>query len=112
MAVGFYNAEISAGSLMVPESRRIARLLLSHPSALQWDEAVIQENVLQKRSSTAKRLARLIRKRLTTLDDGGWRLIADGDGELTRQLLLAATIRQSRLLSDFCATYTRLICAG
>jgi hypothetical protein len=30
--MGIYNAEISAGSLMLPESRRIARLLLTGPS--------------------------------------------------------------------------------
>jgi len=43
-----YNAEISAGSLMLAESRRIAALLLTHPSADEWDHALKIENILQK----------------------------------------------------------------
>ena len=99
--MGLYNAEISAGSLMVPESRRIARLLLTHPTAEQWDEAMKQENLLQKKPATARRQARLIRNRLATLDDEGLQLVVDGEGELTGQLLLAASARHSQLLSDF-----------
>ena len=96
-----YNAEISAGSLLLPESRRIARLLLSHPTAEQWDAALKDENLLQKKPATARRQARLIRNRLETLDDEGLQLVAEGDGELTTQVLLAAATRHSRLLSDF-----------
>ena len=86
---------------MVPESRRIARLLLTHPSPEQWDEAMMQENLLQKKPATARRQARLIRNRLATLDDEGLLLVADSEGELTGQLLLAASARHSQLLSDF-----------
>jgi len=96
-----YNAEISAGSLLLPESRRIARLLLGHPSPEQWDRALKSENLLQKKPATARRQARLIRKRLATLDDEGLQLVADGDGELSSQVLLAAAARHSLLLSDF-----------
>ena len=86
---------------MVPESRRIARLLLTHPTAEQWDEAMKQQNLLQKKPATARRQARLIRNRLATLDDEGLQLVADCEGELTGQLLLAASARHSQLLSDF-----------
>ncbi len=96
-----YNAEISAGSLMLPESRRIARLLLTHPTPAQWDEAVNQENLLQKKPATAQRQARLIRNRLMKLDTDGLQLVASGDGEISSQVLLAAAVRHSRLLSDF-----------
>lgn len=99
--MGLYNAEISAGSLMLPESRRIARLLLAHPTRAQWDEALKGENLLQKKPATARRQARLIRNRLDTLDDEGLQLVADGDGELSSQVLLAAAARHSLLLSDF-----------
>jgi hypothetical protein len=99
--VGLYNAEISAGSLLIPESRRIASLLLLHPSDKQWDAALIVENLLQKKPATARRQAQLIRNRLETLDGDGWRLVAQGDAELCRQILLAAAARHSRLLSDF-----------
>lgn len=77
--MGLYNAEISAGSLMIPESRRIATLLLSRPSDEQWEAALNDENLLQKKPATAKRQARLIRNRLETLDEDGLRLVAQGD---------------------------------
>ncbi|VVD29236.1 conserved protein of unknown function [Paraburkholderia dioscoreae] len=99
--VGLYNAEISAGSLMIPESRRIAALLLSHPTDAQWDAALSDENLLQKKPATARRQARLIRRRLDTLDDTGLQLVVEGDAELCRQILLSAAARHSQLLSDF-----------
>ena len=41
---------------MVPESRRVARLLLSHPSKEQWADALRLDNILQKKSpATARR---------------------------------------------------------
>lgn len=99
--MGLYNAEISAGSLMLPESRRIARLLLQHPTDEQWDAALKDENLLQKKPATARRQARLIRNRLGTLDDEGLQLIVDGDNEVSGQTLLIGAIRHSRLLADF-----------
>lgn len=100
--MGLYNAEISAGSLMLPESRRIARLRMGNPTEAEWAEALRSENVLQKKTpATARRQARLIRNRLETLDADGWQLIADGDKEVATQLLMAASIRHSRLLGDF-----------
>ena len=99
--MSLYNAEISAGSLMLPESRRIARLLLTRPTAEQWDKALKAENLLQKKPATARRQARLIRNRLETLDDEGLQLVAEGGGELSIQVLLAAAARHSLLLSDF-----------
>ena len=99
-----FNAEISAGSLLLPESRRIARLLLTQPSSEAWDTALYQDNLLQKTPATAKRQATLIRKRLETLDAQAWGLIADGDVETASQLLLAAAIRHSLLLGEFLRT--------
>lgn len=99
--MGIYNAEISAGSLMIPESRRISKLLLVSPTVEQWDHAIEVENILQKKPATARRQARLMRNRLETLDQDGWQLIAEGDTEVASQILLAASIRHSQLLSDF-----------
>lgn len=96
-----YNAEISAGSLMQPESRRIAKLLLEEPTEERWAHALKVENILQKNPATARRQARLIRNRLETLDAEGWQMIAEGDKEMASQLLLAASIKHSRLLADF-----------
>ncbi len=96
-----YNAEISAGSLLVAESRKLAGLLLGSPIPAQWDTAIKQDNILQRSPSTARRMARLIRNRLETLDAEGLQLVATGDAELCVQVLMAAAIRHSRLLGDF-----------
>lgn len=96
-----YNAEISAGSLLLPESRRIAKLLLERPTLEQWDEALKDENLLQKKPATARRQARLIRNRLDTLNEEGLRMVVEGDAELCGQILLACAIRHSQLLGDF-----------
>lgn len=99
--MGLYNAEISAGSLLVTESRRIATLMLGKPTDAQWDRAIKEENILQKKPATAYRQARLVRNRLSTLDDAGLTLVAEDGGELCRQILMAASIRHSLLIADF-----------
>lgn len=102
MTASLYNAEISAGSLMLPESRRVVRFMLTHPDRATWFETLKTENILQKKSpATARRQARLIRNRLETLDEEAWTLLADGDQEVSLQILLAASIKHSRLLGDF-----------
>lgn len=97
-----YNAEISAGSLMLSESRKIAALLLAHPTDEEWEHALKVDNILQKNTpATAYRQAKLIRNRLVTLDVEGWKLITEGEMEVSIQMLLAAAIKHSRLLEDF-----------
>lgn len=97
-----YNAEISAGSLMPLESRRIAAFLLTHPDDTAWRRALIEDNLLQKKApATALRQASLIRNRLNTLDETAWDMIAHREQEVAIQLLLVAAIRHSQLLSDF-----------
>lgn len=96
-----YNAEISAGSLMVAESRRIAKLMLTNPTEADWDRAIKDENILQKTPATARRQARLLRNRLGMLDHAGLALVSEGVAEVCIQALLAASIRHSRLLGDF-----------
>ena len=97
-----YQADLSAGSLMLRESRIIARLLLQHPDDLAWSRALRVDNVLQKSSpATAVRQARLIRLRMETIDPSVWVLIRDGDKETASQLLFAAALKHSELLKDF-----------
>lgn len=101
-AMSPYNAEISAGSLLPLESRRIAALLLTKPDEATWWRAIEVENILQKKTpATARRQATLLRKRLTTLDPEGWGLIVNGGHEVLIQTLLAASVKHSRLLGDF-----------
>ena len=44
-----YYGEIVAGSLLINESRKIAHLLLNNADAVAWRQAIVIENVLQKR---------------------------------------------------------------
>lgn len=97
-----YNAEISAGSLLPLESRRIATLLLTDPDAAAWQHAIETENILQKKTpATARRQARLLRRRLSTLEPAAWKMIAGRESEVVVQLLLAAAVKHSLLLGDF-----------
>jgi bacteriophage exclusion system BrxA-like protein len=100
--VGRYQADLSAGSLMLRESRRIAELLLCSPTDAEWDRAIKVENLLQKGTpSTAVRQARLIRFRLWPMGDAAWQMVANGDQEVASQTLFAAALLHSELLHDF-----------
>lgn len=107
--MSIYNTEVSRGSLLLLESKKIARLLLVSPDAAAWTNAIEVENILQKKTvSTANRQANLIRKRLINFDAIGWKLIVERETEVANQLLFAAAIKQSRLLGDFmCNVYAK-----
>ena len=107
--MSIYHTEISRGSLLPLESKRIAQLLLAQPDEAAWINAIEVENILQKDTiDTANRQAKLIRNRLMTLNSIGWKLIIERDSEVTIQLLFAAAIKQSRLLGDFmCNVYAK-----
>jgi len=97
-----YNAEISAGSLMLRESRQVARLLLEGADDMVWHRAIYVDNILQKKvPATAKRMIRLIRNRLEPMSPELWKMIVKGTSEIAMQALLAAAIKHSRLLGDF-----------
>lgn len=97
-----YNAEISAGSLLPLESRRIAALLLSKPDQTAWQHAIETENILQKKTpATARRQAQLLRRRLSTLNAQAWQMMIERESEVVIQLLLASAVRHSQLLGDF-----------
>jgi len=97
-----YNAEISAGSLMLRESREIAKLLLKGADDKVWHQAICIDNVLQKKvPATARRMARLIRNRLELMTPDLWKMVIDGTSEIAIQSLLAAAIKHSHLLGDF-----------
>lgn len=97
-----YQAGIVAGSLLVAESRTIARLMLEAPDAAAWKQAIVVDNILQKRSfKTALRQALLIHNRLQLVKPSLWHIIAESAGETATQALLVTAIKDSRLLGDF-----------
>ena len=106
-----YKAELTAGSLKVPESRVVADLLLRGVDASGWRQAMFQENVLQARSpQTAKRLRTLLRQRLQTMDADLWRMIRDASVTVATHACLAAAIKHSPLLGDFLDLVVREEC--
>jgi hypothetical protein len=97
-----YSAEITSGSLKVAESRILADLLLREVSREAWQHAVLEENVLQSRSiETARRLSRMLRRRLTAMTPPLWKLVRDGSMTTSTHACLAATVKTSFLLGDF-----------
>ncbi|OSJ19463.1 hypothetical protein BST63_15490 [Bradyrhizobium canariense] len=97
-----YRADITAGSLKVTESRRVADLLLQEVDADSWADAIVKRNILQARTpATARRLARLIRSRLEPMGRELWKLVRDGKGAVATHAVFAAAVKQSPLLGDF-----------
>jgi hypothetical protein len=97
-----YSADITAGSLKVTESRRIADLLLQGADDIAWKRAIVDDNVLQARNpESAKRLARLIRARLKPMGPELWHLVRDGKGPMATHVVFAAAVKHSALLGDF-----------
>jgi len=97
-----YHADITAGSLKVAESRVISALLLKRFSYEEWKDKIYKQNILQTRNpATAKRLARLIRKRLELMTPSLWRLVRDGNATVATHAVLAAAVKHSPLRGDF-----------
>ena len=103
-----YDSDLGGGSLMVRESRIIADLLLLQATAEQWHQAILVENVLQKRTSSyAKRNATAIRKRLERLEPDFWKALRDGDDELATQVAFCGALERNLLLVEFMESVLR-----
>ncbi len=72
-----YTATITSASLRLRESRIIAGILLQNPSAADWKQALLCQNILQMNSEESiRRIARLLRNRLEPLGEGLWKVAA------------------------------------
>lgn len=97
-----YQSNLCSGSLLIEESKKVAKVLLDKPSPEMWHKAIIIENILQKSSLiTAKKQAQLIRARLNQLKDVALLVIIGPDLEMTSQMLLIGAIKENNLLGDF-----------
>ncbi|HAS6333996.1 TPA: DUF1819 family protein [Vibrio vulnificus] len=100
-----YLGDLIGGSLMITEAKLIAELLLSEPNKEQWDEAIVEQNILQKRSpASAKRNAATIKKRIANLGNKFLSALVNANYEEAAQLMMAATLMNSPLLADFMRT--------
>lgn len=97
-----YTATITTASLRLRESRIIADLLLQAVSNDAWNEAMLDQNLLQMGSAVSiKRISRLLRARLELLGPGAWKMVRDGDRIQATQAVFAGAVKNSRLLGDF-----------
>lgn len=97
-----YKPNFTQGSLLVPESRIIADLLLNGVTKTDWDATIVDQNILQKRTKrTALTYAWLIRRRLETMSPELWELVRDGSKPISTNAVLASTVKYSPLLGDF-----------
>ena len=97
-----YTATISSASLRLRECRLIADLLLKHVSKDEWNQAILEDNVLQMSSEVGvKRFANQLRARLEPLGEGLWQMVRDGGRDQATQAAFAGAVKHSRLLGDF-----------
>lgn len=97
-----YKANITAGALLVPESRKISDLMIREVSVEEWKDAVENKNILQKLSiSSSKRVASFIKARLGLMTPELWKMVRDGDAVLATQAVFAAAIKHCRILGDY-----------
>jgi hypothetical protein len=100
-----YLGDLIGGSLMLRESQILAGLMLKEPTASEWNEAIVDENILQKPSAaSAKRNASTIKKRLSGLNNRFLEKLAYCGTDEASQLMFAATLINSPLLADFMRT--------
>lgn len=97
-----YKANITAGALFVPESRKISGLMLAKVDSDEWKQAIEDQNILQRLSPASSiRIANFIRSRLRLMTPDLWELVKDGDSVTATQACLAAAIKHCRILGDY-----------
>lgn len=103
-----YQANFTQCSLIVPETRIVAALLLQGVDGQEWDRQIHDLNVLQKRTArTADTYANLARLRLQTMSADLWALVRDGSVPVATHAALAVTVKFSPLFGDFLRTVVR-----
>lgn len=103
-----YQANFTQCSLIVPETRIVAALLLQGVDVQEWDRQIRDLNVLQKRTArTADTYANLARLRLQTMSSDLWALVRDGSVPVATHAALAVTVKFSPLFGDFLRTVVR-----
>ena len=97
-----YSTDISAGGLLIRDSRNVALLLMEGLTPNEIKSRVIGENLFQVRSqSSSIRRLPLLLNRLQCLDKGILSMITGTDSVLATQALLACAVKHSRLIGDF-----------
>jgi len=99
---GRYSASLTKGSLKVGEMRVVASLVDSGKSPSEAIEAILDSNLLQKRSpESSTTFGWYLLKRLALCPSSLVGLIAQGTNREATQGALLATLMESALLRDF-----------
>lgn len=99
------EANFTKASLIVPETRIIAGLLLDETDPHTWKQKIEQENILHARTvNTAKSYAAIARYRLECCDSTLREIVRDASTAVATQAVLVATLKFSPLLSLFMRT--------
>ncbi|UCZ89102.1 DUF1819 family protein [Gordonia sp. WA4-43] len=102
MGAGSYRLSFTTGGLWVPESIKLAGLLLASSDSEAARATAVQENVVQQRTgASATRVTREIMQRLEELPSAGIEQIALGSYDDARQLLWLAACLRYRFIRDF-----------
>jgi len=102
MNVKQYLGDLNGGGLLITESRTIAEIQLKKLPENDWKKLIVDENVLQKKSSqTALRFARVIRKRIEKMGESFSQALLVTPERAYIQLLMAAYMIQSPVVVDF-----------
>lgn len=97
-----YVGDINGGSLMLNDSLILAPYLVSEPDKDEWKRVVVDQNILQRKSSqTALRAAATVRKRLLPLGPMFLTDIMTLPERAYIQLLMLALLIESPIMVDF-----------
>jgi len=97
-----YIVDLTAGGLLLAESRIVAETLLEDLSEPAWRELIEKQNILRKKSPrTALRYARVIRRRLQPLGKSFIADIVSAHGQVYTQLLLLSAVMHTPVIPDF-----------
>ena len=102
MNIKKYLGDLTGGSLMIAENRIIAEILLKKVSEEEWKRAIVDENILQKKSvNSAMRNAHTLRKRLESMGDVFLATLLNASERAYIQLLMVTFLIHSPVVLDF-----------
>ena len=97
-----YIRDLTGGSLLIAESKVVAKTLIIDMPDADWARLFTEENILQKNSKhTAIRYARTIKRRFFPLGKNFIQTVMDAPESQYKQLLLLAMMIHTPVLPDF-----------
>lgn len=97
-----YIGNLLGGSIMIRESRIIAKLILNCVNNEVWQQTLLHDNALQKSTlSTIKRNISTLKKRYIDIHPDFLNLLIEGDDELAKQVAFYAILHSNLIFVEF-----------